>query len=558
MQSVLLMLLLLCCSNNCCVPVVVASSSINCAVPPGDADTNGDGGVCHHQADVEDDDADDETIPTGSSPSSPPPPSSPPLSLEDELDRAVHFRAFLKRTYAQLDEFYYANAGRATHFDLQRHALRQWLRYFGMDPTATMDSDHHHQGQSLRDNWLETLYRKTTALAPTVLFSVWSDINVDALLFANDDDDEDGGDDHYGGGPTDDELQILLALDPSPLRNAEFYDPETDELVLDRPQLLRQLLEPFRHRGAMPRSLAVAWRNLFLALETVSHAIPSTQNLELLSRYAPLIEVGAGTGYWSAAVQMEWLKNNNNANNSTTNHGEEMAVLAYDAFPPEPPTVVGQRKSLYFEHTYTDVRPGTCLDVFGGSGSSSNNATTMNDAHSNSNKNNNRTLLLVWPNNPDNVDNSAQFHSDALPPVWDADCVRAYVRAGGTTVILVAERQVNIPLMTSGMAAAGHRGDGDKAPPPPPIDFGLSATRELQAYLRDNFDLVERQPVLSWYYRDDLTVWRLKRKPEQQQQQAKSTTTATTMDQAAAAVDSSNNDNTNENIIINNDSSSNA
>jgi len=263
-----------------------------------------------------------------------------------------------------------------------------------------------------------------------------------------------------------------LRLDPSPLRSAEL-DPTSGERVFDRDALLRQVLEPFRHRGAIPRVLGTVSRTLLSPLETVSYAIPSTDNLQTLAHYAPLVEVGAGTGYWSAALQ-SLLK---------------VDAVAFDAEPPRPADDDDGRPppNRYFgSSTYTDVRRGTCREVFSSPSSSSNNDSNDNYA--------NRTLLLVWPNNPDNVDNAPEFRSDALPPVWDHDCVEAFVAAGGTAVALVAEREVHVP----------------RAAPNAPPDAGLSATRQLQEYLRAHFDLLEQQPVLTWYYRDDLTVWRLK------------------------------------------------
>ena len=62
--------------------------------------------------------------------------------------------------------------------------------------------------------------------------------------------------------------------------------------------------------------------------------------------------------------------------------------------------------------------------------------------------------------------------------------MRASVRTWppvGIMVILVAEREVNQPHHEH------HR------------ESGLSATRKLQHYLLDQFELLEQQPVASWY-----------------------------------------------------------
>jgi len=425
------------------------------------------------------------------------------MSLEDELERAAQFREFAQHLLAKLDDFYYRNvvgvapvATALTHYDMQQYAVSEWLKYLHMDP-AVLTADTVHE------NWLEQLYCKTQQLAPRVLFSVWHNVDDSQQIIDLEEQ------------PNDFELQVLLALDPSPLKHAN-WDDATGELVfLDRAALVRQLLVPFRHRGHLPKLLETVYPHMLVPLETVSHAIPSTDNLQLLARYAPLIELGAGTGYWSAAVQSLLLQQQ-----QQQQQPKQDMVLPFDAAPPRPGETVGTtRPNLYFEHTYTTVHQGTCADVFPDDESNNNNKNNNNNTTStrtaasaaaiNTNAatvdlthhQKNRTLLLVWPNNPDNVDNAPQFHSDVLPPVWDADCVRRYVARGGTTLILVAEREDNIVL-----ARMNNNDDDDAAPPP--ADSGLSATRKLQDYLKQHFVLVEQQPVLSWYYRDDLTVWR--------------------------------------------------
>ena len=115
-----------------------------------------------------------------------------------------------------------------------------------------------------------------------------------------------------------------------------------------------------------------------------------------------------------------------------------------------------------------------------------------------------RTLLLVWPNNPDLFDNEhlvgapqrarLQKSSAATPP-WDVECLSSYLDAGGESVVFVGEREENI------------RGLLTKAATLP--DCGLSASRRFQSMLLEHFVLVERVCLPSWWLHvDDLTVWR--------------------------------------------------
>ena len=66
-------------------------------------------------------------------------------------------------------------------------------------------------------------------------------------------------------------------------------------------------------------------------------AIPSVEAIELLTRYSPLIEMGAGTGYWA------WLLQQAGAD-----------ILAFDRYPPP------DRRNRWHagEQQWTEVRPG--------------------------------------------------------------------------------------------------------------------------------------------------------------------------------------------------------
>jgi hypothetical protein len=112
---------------------------------------------------------------------------------------------------------------------------------------------------------------------------------------------------------------------------------------------------------------------------------------------------------------------------------------------------------------------------------------------------------MVWPNNPDNQDNAKAFHSDLLPPVWDLDCAKLYSQHAGddATIILVAEREANIHVLPN----------HPENPTQP--DSGLCASRALQQFLLDEFDLVHQMDIPTWFYSDDLTIWRRKKLRQQ-------------------------------------------
>jgi len=83
------------------------------------------------------------------------------------------------------------------------------------------------------------------------------------------------------------------------------------------------------------------------------------------------------------------------------------------------------------------------------------------------------------------------------PPVWDAECVASYLRAGGRTVVYVGEREERVAVQ-------------EGSPP----DCGASASRAFQALLSERFELLRAVRLHTWSYNsDDLTVWRRREEP---------------------------------------------
>ncbi len=146
---------------------------------------------------------------------------------------------------------------------------------------------------------------------------------------------------------------------------------------------------------------------------TLAFGIPSNAVLRSIISHAPrIIEVGAGTGYWSYLL---------------SKLGADVA--AYDAHPPayidESTSDDGQ--NVYFGSTsYYPVERGVTSTIFSG---------TCSDVAD-------RALLIVWPNNSDATDNPhVAVSGSSLPPAWDFDCLQKYHEAGGKAVIyLESER----------------------------------------------------------------------------------------------------------------------
>jgi hypothetical protein len=193
----------------------------------------------------------------------------------------------------------------------------------------------------------------------------------------------------------------------------------------------------------------------------VGFSIPNEAALLAAARCAPLLEVGAGTGYWASLLRERGVD-----------------ILAYDS---EPPTA-NMNNRWFGQGTYTEVRRGRAADLFAAADAAARALAK-------------RALLVIWPNNPDAADNP-HLVVRGVPafPLWDAECVEAYLDAGGCTVIYVGEREATLPL------ASGAR-----------PDCGVSSSRAFQRILSERFELTERVRLPSWWMQaDELTVWRRK------------------------------------------------
>jgi len=352
-------------------------------------------------------------------------------SSNQNIDKALNFRSFLLHIFGVIDGS--VGKGRSVQDNLIISAL---LEYFKMDPSL-----FERKVTKLDGNWMEVLYDKIKDLAPPEFFKVW-DVK----------------------RPTSEEVDIIATIDDHAREQATEYNPDYGSSFVNENKLLSSAFTPFRHRGFMPELLDTFGRLIMGPLEGIAYAIPSNEVLNKIAQYAPLIEIGAGTGYWSAVLQKV----------------ADVDIYPYDANPPKVDSKEDD-KNVYFmsrSHTYTDVLSGDCESVF-----SSKEERYAKD----------HTLLIIWPNNPDNIDNDDEFYEDSLPPLWDSGCLSAFIHAGGTRVIYVGERTENIYHL-----------------PDKPQEVGLSASAKFQSMLTENFELEYQMDIPKWYYSDDVTFWNLK------------------------------------------------
>jgi ShK domain-like len=255
---------------------------------------------------------------------------------------------------------------------------------------------------------------------------------------------------------------------------------------------LHELWMPYRSRGFIFRIMAqMGWDTLVTrpAQLSIAFAIPNEHALKVISNHedvGPLIEFGAGSAYWAAILKQLGVdiltydirpplkKDWDNAE----------ATSKYNSTDPEMSTTF----NAFFEFAFTqDVKQGACTEVL------SENNTLAEE----------RTLLLIWPNDPDPVDNT-QYCAESMDcegsePVWDSDCLLAYLQAGGKKVIYVGEREERLKELHQ--QQVGTRNEYV-------ADCGISSTRRFQTLLTQYFSLKTRIEIPNWWLNeDDLTIW---------------------------------------------------
>jgi len=128
--------------------------------------------------------------------------------------------------------------------------------------------------------------------------------------------------------------------------------------------------------------------------QSMSFGIPSEEALVRIAGYAPIVEMGCGSGYWSALLRQKGVP-----------------VVAIDLKPPQRGAIAEESHltSYYFTRAFTDIIQGD---------------TTLLNKYSD------HTLLLVWPSG------DAEEQKSDSSVEWDKECLLAY---DGDTVIHVGE-----------------------------------------------------------------------------------------------------------------------
>lgn len=347
----------------------------------------------------------------------------------NEEGKAATFLSFLEDTLAGAAEEEASNAD-----EQEARIMAALMRYVEMSPDLLGRPLTEESG-----NWYGELHSRVLSLIPDAYWRIYRD----------------------DSAPTEDESDLITGGDGSAAEEAEVFDYETGVRSIDRSVLLSEAFRPFRERGAYAILMD---RFTMLAVTPIQHnvafAVPSDEALKAIAEHSPLVEVGAGTGYWSAALRSV----------------ASADVIAYDPHPP------ADTNNAHFQKlAYGEVKEGGCAAVFRGDGGAE-------LARS-------RTLLLVWPNNADAQDNPHLDEIDLKLDIWDVECLEAFITAGGTKVIYVGERREAVGLVESSTAP----------------DWGFTSSRRFQEMLLEKFDLVEKFPCRQWFLNvDDVTVWQKK------------------------------------------------
>jgi len=271
----------------------------------------------------------------------------------------------------------------------------------------------------------------------------------------------------YQSNPTDEEREIITCTNYDVRKAAETSVDGVRHI--DAPLLMSQSFHLNRERGHVAQQLELLTDLIVAPFQrTLAFGIPSNALLkEITMRVPRIVEMGAGTGYWSSML---------------SRMGAD--VVAFDAHPLErldSKSSEEKNSNVYFgSRSYFPVQKGVASTVFVG----------------NNNEMVDRALLIVWPNNPDAEDNKhVALMSSMLPETWDLECLVRYHEFGGRTVIYVGERETKIQLMPYAT---------DK-------DWGFCASRKFQYFLQDHYDLEAEIECPRWWMKeDDVTIWKRK------------------------------------------------
>ncbi|KAL7461395.1 hypothetical protein ACHAXS_001815 [Conticribra weissflogii] len=324
-----------------------------------------------------------------------------------------------------------------------RRIISALMKFLELDPSiilntlvATEVSKDGHNAE----NVYETIHHRVLEVVPESFMKVYCNCN-----------------------PSSDELDIVIGTNYAVRSYAE--TSVNGARRIEPASAMQHAFILHRERGFVARQMELLTDVIVGPLQrTIAFGIPSSSVAkEIVARAPRILEMGAGTGYWSYVL---------------SSSGAD--VLAYDAHPPSL-SLEGLDGNAYFgNRSYFEVKQGDASSVF------REVTSEISD----------RALLLVWPNNPDAEDNEhLVIEGSNLPPLWDVECLRKYYEVGGRTVIYVGEREERIQLMS------------DATGP----DCGFCASRKFQQFLKDHFLLEVTLECPKWWMKeDDVTVWRRK------------------------------------------------
>jgi hypothetical protein len=396
-------------------------------------------------------------------------PSNPVSILQAKL---VRFRSMLRLVEKVKEDFFKSLSSveplgpkaRRQRAELDLTILSALFDHLGLDSKKL--SRPFQPGDS---NWVKDFHSKMHELVPDEYLQVYVDKD-----------------------PSKDSILAMLPNDNSAF-NAGVGKDEHNVRRFSMSEATRRLFAPYRERGVVFDGLLSQFHDILVKIQyRASFAVPTDMLLEKIGERGPVVEVGAGTGYWTALLK-----------------ARDIDVIAYDVHPP----TADHEDNIYFNYTYTDVLQGDATSMFESQSESElSSSFELSD----------RTLLMIWPDNPDEKDNPHLTAKQGVySPVWDADCLESYIRAGGSTVVYVGEREENIRVLP------------DCRP-----DCGISASRRFQELLKTHFHLVEEIKIPQWYLcSDDATIWKRKEPDEMT-----TVMSNTPLEQAASADTSSGND----------------
>ncbi|KAL7520981.1 hypothetical protein ACHAWX_005666 [Stephanocyclus meneghinianus] len=314
------------------------------------------------------------------------------------------------------------------------------MNHVGLNPNILFERNSFQQYPQHDMNLYEVIHRRIVDFMPRALLQVYCNRN-----------------------PTNEEREIVTCLNYNLRKTCEKF--RDGVRYIDSTLVMRQSFCLHRERGHVACQVELLNDLIVGPLQrTLAFAIPSNAVLRTIITHAPrIIEVGAGTGYWSYLL---------------SKLGAD--VVAYDAHPPGytyDATSDGGLNVYFGSTSYYPVERGDTSTIFGG---------TCSDVTD-------RALLMVWPNNPDATDNPhVTVSGSSLPSAWDFDCLQKYHAAGGKIVIFAGEREVKVQLMS------------DATSP----DCGFCATRKFQVFLQTHFTLKAEFECPKWWLKqDDVTVW---------------------------------------------------